>query len=183
MRAIPSDPADLYAFLQTNRNKIQKSTFIKDDEKAILLPTNIQRVDSSSFDISLIRFLIQTFCGIKNANRDWKKPAPSDQTLCAFVFRAAGLRNRICHNNDVDKLDEPTFEKRWKELKEILQGLKYTVDIEDFKTETLEFEKLKCVILEGNIILSFGAISHLAPSHFWKKISFLQLLFLLKKLM
>ena len=150
--AIPSDSMALYTFLQNHKNKIQKSTHIKAHQKSILLPTNSQSVDSSSMDISLIRYLIQTFNGIKNANNDWKEPAPTDQTLCAYVFRAANFRNQICHDNDVDKMDETTFEKKWKELKNIFQGLKYVEDVDDFKTETLDYKKLECVMLEGNYL-------------------------------
>ena len=153
IQPLPSDPADLYAFLQTNKRKIQKSTVIKEHQRSILLPASGQTVDSSTFDVSLTRFLIQTFSGIRNAKGDWREPDTSDQTIFAYVYRAASMRNSICHDSNIERLNATEFEKKWKQMKEILQGLKYVEEIEPFKTETLDFERYENVILEGNYIL------------------------------
>ena len=54
VKAIPSDPADLYAFLQTNKSKIEKSTFIKEHQKSILLPMLFYKdVNNHDIDMSL----------------------------------------------------------------------------------------------------------------------------------
>ena len=151
--AIPSDPADLYVFFQNNKGRIQRSRFIKEHQKSILLPASVQTVDSSSFEVSLTRFLIQTFCGIRNARGDCREPDTTDQTIFAYVYRAASMRNTICHDSNIERLNATEFEKKWKQMKEILQGLKYVEDIEPFKTETLDFERYENVILEGNYIL------------------------------
>ena len=158
IKRCPSDPEELYQFLQNNKNKIQKSRCIKSEQLSILLPTSTKSVDSSSLDISLLRYLIQTFCHIKNAHGKWDEPVPSDKTICAYVYRAANIRNTIFHYSNIEKLDEIRFEEIWKKMKDILTGLKYFEDIEAIKAiEPLDPTKLQGEILQG-IYLIWGNI-------------------------
>ena len=119
------------------------------------LPTSTKSVDSSSLDISLLRYLIQTFCHIKNAHGKWDEPVPCDKTICAYVYRAANIRNTIFHYSNIEKLDVAKFEEIWEKMKIILTGLKYFEDIEAIKAiEPLDPTKLQGEILQGTCLVS-----------------------------
>lgn len=145
---LPCDPHQLCTFLLKNKNKFEKR--LKNDQRAALLPSHGTTVDASQFDVTLIRFLIQTFSGIKNAKGNWKEPDGSDTTIAAYVFRAACIRNEIFHSGNI-QISEDVFDDFLKRIETILAGLNYVEDIKPIKTDHLDDVRVQEVMTAGII--------------------------------
>lgn len=140
IHGLPTDPKKLCQYLITHKKILDESLkrkILSQDQYSDLLPHQMT-VQSSALDITLIRYLIRTFCNISNACNNWKKPAIIDISIAAFVFRAAGIRNKVFHYKNMQTLEEAEFESIWTEMEFILKGLKYTDNIEYLRTEPLD---------------------------------------------
>lgn len=145
--ALPCDPHQLCTFLKNNKKKIENLNYLNKDQLKALLPPN-GTVDTSQFDVTLLRFLIQTFSGIKNAKGDWRKPDGSDYTIAAYVSRAVDIRNEIFHHGNI-QMSEDVFDEIWQRIKIILNWLRYVEDIDPIRTDHLEYVRVQEVMTAG----------------------------------
>ena len=134
---LPADPEKLFNYLNSRRNKLKNSKVLKQDQLALLLPKE-GKVVSESLDVTILRFLIQTFCKIWNEDGHWKEPRHDDHSIAAGVFRAANMRNRVFHYKDPNAMEDIEFETMWCEIEVILADLCYVEDISDFKVNSLD---------------------------------------------
>lgn len=137
---LPSDPSQLFTFMMKNKSTLDSSLrrkVLKKDQHERLLPHG-KMVDSGELDITLIRYLIRTFSGISNLDGNWKEPRGADHSIAAAVFRAADIRNVICHYNNITSLEVKDFEDLWNQIECVLADLSYAVNITELKTTSFD---------------------------------------------
>eukprot|EP00111_Clytia_hemisphaerica_P007850 TCONS_00022815-protein len=139
---LPSNPNLLNAELRKHQHRIsqlQTKRVLNKDQVELLLPTASTQTDSSTFDVTLIIFLIIEFTNLPPPSRGWKKdPLCTDTSLAAFVLRARKWRNDLLHD-DPKSITLNDFNKRWTEGVNIIHGLFFvTYDTNRLKTMPLD---------------------------------------------
>ena len=90
----------------------------------VLFPPGGAFLDSSSFDIVLLFFLLRNICGLHPPATGWnRKPAPSDRSLEANLARIKWYRNEVYAHATTTGIEAPLFTQYWVELSDTLVQL------------------------------------------------------------
>lgn len=77
----------------------------------------------SSFDITLLYFLLRNMCSIPQHTNEWgKDPSPGDRSVSANIERIRIIRNGYGHGTRFSFTDAD-FEQKWKNIFQIVQEL------------------------------------------------------------
>ena len=102
-----------------------------------LFPSNPASVSSRDVDITLLIILFRNICGMAPPLTGWDAlPAATDVSREADIARIKYFRNNIYAHADHASIDDATFSKYWKEIRDTLVrlgGVRYKV--RDEKTD------------------------------------------------
>ena len=105
----PKNPVDLYKELMKHQKKLYdhlKKKIIYQDQYDLLLPSNGQTL-SNEFDITLLFYLLRTFCNYKQPSTGWNQnPTSTDQSKEAHCLRIKNLRNIKQHKGALEMTDQ-----------------------------------------------------------------------------
>ncbi|XP_057298222.1 uncharacterized protein LOC130629132 [Hydractinia symbiolongicarpus] len=135
------DPKQLYNQLNTihikELRRLRKKGVIKEDQWKLLFPAS-KETDSTNFDISLCRTLIEACTNIPPPVNGWRShPVKGDTSDAAYVLRLVALRNKLHHPTFLT-LSDAEFNTYWNKLKKYLYRLGCTKDIQHLKTSPLD---------------------------------------------
>ena len=81
-------------------------------------------VSSRDFDITLLMILLRNICGLAPPRRGWDAlPAATDVSCEADIARIKYFRNSIYAHAEHVSVDDATFNKYWKEIRDTLVRL------------------------------------------------------------
>ena len=148
-KGIPRDPKLLYIFLSTPQsiiiiNQLKSKNIIKQDQYELLFPPGCVETDSKKFDPTLNQVLIRNFTTLKTDNGWWKldKLLPGDTSVAANAVRAVAFRNSVYHYGCPGDMKKLEFDNKFTEADNILKGMKYTGNIVNVKTMSLDPERI-----------------------------------------
>ena len=146
---IPRDPKLLYIYLSTQQsiniiNKLKGKGIIKQDQYELLFPPGCVETDSKKFDPTLNQVLIRNFTTLETDNGWWKldRILPGDTSVAANAVRAVAFRNFVYHYGNPAAMKKNEFDNKFTEADNILKGMKYTGNINNIKTMTLDPERI-----------------------------------------
>lgn len=148
------DPKHLYNQLKTihikELRRLRKKGVIKSNEWELLFPDS-KETDSTNFDISLCRVLIEACTNIPPPANGWRNdPTKGDTSEATYVLRLVALRNKLYHPTFLS-LSNAEFNTFWNKLKKYLYRLGCTEDIQHLKTSPLD-----CLGINLTIYLQFA---------------------------
>ncbi|XP_061185019.1 uncharacterized protein LOC133193035 [Saccostrea echinata] len=112
-------PGQLENHLKRHEKKLRKTC---NDEQISNLFPGYGTVTSTSFDISLLYKIIRNTTKVRKPRKDWGgTPDATDIEQVDDLERVRICRNSLCHGPQ--SISDNEFEKKWKELKEIIQRL------------------------------------------------------------
>ena len=146
---IPRDPKLLYIFLSTPQslniiNQLKKKNIIKQDQYKLLFPPGCVETDSQKFDPTLNQILIRYFTTLETDNGWWNLDniLPGDTSVAANTVRAVAFRNSVYHYGNPASMKKNEFDNKFTEADNILKGMKYTGNIINVKTMSLDPERI-----------------------------------------
>ena len=156
---IPRDPKLLYTFLSTPQalkiiNKLKKDNVLKQDQLELLFPPGCVETDSKKFDPTLNQVMVRNFTTLKTANGLWKidKILPGDTSVAANTVRAVALRNSVYHYGNPDDMKKSEFDKKFTQADIILKGMRYTGNISNLKTMSLDPKRISVLKALYNLV-------------------------------
>ena len=156
---IPRDPKLLYTFLSTPQslliiNRLKKIGLLKQDQFELLFPPGCIETDSKKFDPTLNQVMIRNFTTLKTANGSWKidEILPGDTSVAANTVRAVALRNCVYHYGNPAAMEKPEFDNKFTQADNILKGMRYTGNISNVKTMSLDPERISVLKALYNLI-------------------------------
>ena len=142
-------PQPLHAFLidpinHTILKKLKKARKLTVPQWNKLYPTDPTKVDSSSFDISLLCALLRSICNLPSPTGGWNNPPASTETNTQDdLVRIRLWRNELIGHAPKAALSDVEFNKYWDEIKNVLVrlgGAKYQPDIDKLKVVSMDPE-------------------------------------------
>ena len=119
-------PETLPTVLNNNKVRLQdlKSRGkILDDQWENLFPSSGEPPDTSTFDITLLHFLLREICFLTKPFTGWHNiPAEDDITKEAHIVRIKFFRNELCHSISTGIPDD-VFEDKWAKISRSLVAL------------------------------------------------------------
>ncbi|XP_062589121.1 uncharacterized protein LOC134250792 [Saccostrea cucullata] len=116
---IPPDELDNH--LKKNKNKKELWKNSNEEQKSTLFP-RYGTVTSTDFDVSLLYKVIRKTTKVRKPTKDWgETPDPMDKKASDDLERVRIYQNSFYHG--LQSISDIEFEKKWKELKEIIQRL------------------------------------------------------------
>ena len=89
-----------------------------------LFPAVPTSVSSRDFDITLLMILLRTICGLTPPLTGWDaQPAVTDVSREADIARIKYFRNSVFAHAEHASVDDATFNKHWKEIRDTLVRL------------------------------------------------------------
>ena len=148
-KGIPRDPKLLYIFLSEKESlktikKLQTKGVLKQDQYELLFPPGCVETDSKKFDPTLNQVLIRNFTTLETDNGWWKldKLLPGDTSVAANAVRAVAFRNKVYHYGNPAAMTKPEFDNKFTEADNILKGMRYTGNVINAKTMSLDPERI-----------------------------------------
>ena len=156
---IPRDPKLLYTFLTKPKSlhiikHLKNKNVIKQDQLELLFPPGCVETDSKKFDPTLNQVMIRNFTTLKTANGWWEidKILPGDITVAANTVRAAAFINFVYHYENPAAMKKIEFDNKFTEVDNILKGMRYTANIIDVKTMSLDPERISVLKALYNLV-------------------------------
>ena len=120
----------------------------------MLFPPGCVETDSKKFDPTLNQLLIRNFTTLKTANGWWKidKILPGDTSVAANTVRAVALRNSVYHYGNPAAMKKAEFDKKFTEADNILKGMRYTGNISNLKTMSLDPKRISVLKALYNLV-------------------------------
>ena len=99
-----------------------------------LFPAISASVSSRDFDITLLMILLRNVCGLAPPLTGWDSlPAATDFSHEADIARIKYLRNTVYAHAEHASVDDATFDKHWKDIRDTLVRLGgVTYEVKDF---------------------------------------------------
>ena len=137
-------PETLPTVLNNNRVRLQdlKSRGkIFDGQWEKLFPSSGEAPDTSTFDITLLHFLLREICILTEPITGWHKmPAENDITPEAHIVRIKCFRNELCHSIST-KIPNGDFEDKWAKISSSLVALGLDQkEIDQLKNEPVDHD-------------------------------------------
>ena len=127
-------PPTLHTVLTASEPTLQslrKRKIINATQWEKLFPEIPDSVCSKDFDITLLMILLRNICGLAPPLTGWDAvPDIKDVSREADIVRVKYLRNTIYAHAEHASVDDATFQKHWKEIRDTLVrlgGVKYKV--------------------------------------------------------
>lgn len=113
-------PADLRSELDNNKQKLVKF-FNKQQQNQIYPATGNTSLTAKDFDIPIIYILLRNICNIPSHKTGWgNPPAKGDNSIAAGIEIIRLTRNSIYAHSTNGMIEDPVFEKHWKELRNVV---------------------------------------------------------------
>ena len=120
-------PPTLYTVLianQTTLQSLRSRRIINANQWGKLFPAVPSSVSSRDFDITLLMILLRNICGLAPPLTGWDaQPAVTDVTCEADIARIKYFRNSVFAHAEHVSVDDATFNKHWKEIRDTLVRL------------------------------------------------------------
>ena len=156
---IPRDPKLLYTFLSTPQalaiiSRLKNIGVLKQDQFELLFPPGCVETDSKKFDPTLNQIMIRNFTTLKTANGRWKidEILPGDTSVAANTVRAVALRNCVYHCGNPAAMKKTEFDNKFTQADNILKGIRYTGNITNIKTMSLDPERISVLKALYNLV-------------------------------
>ena len=120
----------------------------------MLFPPGCVETDSKKFDPTLNQLLIRNFSTLKTANGRWKidEILPGDTSVAANTVRAVALRNYVYHYGNPAAMKKSEFDKKCTQADNILKGMRYTGNISNLKTMSLDPKRISVLKALYNLL-------------------------------
>ena len=130
-------PPTLHTFLAANQPTLQSlrsRRIINATQWGKLFPAISASVSSRDFDITLLMILLRNVCGLAPPLTGWDSlPAATDFSHEADIARIKYLRNTVYAHAEHASVDDATFDKHWKDIRDTLVRLGgVTYEVKDF---------------------------------------------------
>ena len=130
-------PPTLHTFLAANQPTLQSlrsRRIINATQWGKLFPAISASVSSRDFDITLLMILLRNVCGLAPPLTGWDSlPAATDFSHEADIARIKYLRNTVYAHAEHASVDDATFAKHWKDIRDTLVRLGgVTYEVKDF---------------------------------------------------
>ena len=120
-------PPTLHTVLATNQPLLQSlrtQRIINATQLGKLFPAIRTSVSSANFDITLLMVLLRNICGLTPPTTGWDAlPAATDMSREADIARVKYFRNTVYAHAEQASVDDATFHKHWKEIRDTLVRL------------------------------------------------------------
>ena len=121
-------PKSLHTKLAANQSKLNflrsRLRIINATQWGKLFPAVPASVSSTDFDITLLMILLRNICGLPPPIKGWDElPATSDLSREADIARVKYFRNTVYAHVEHASIDDATFNKHWKEIRDTLMRL------------------------------------------------------------
>ena len=120
-------PPTLHTVLATNQPLLQSlrpRRIINATQWGKLFPAIPTSVSSANFDITLLMVLLRNICGLTPPTTGWDAlPAATDMSREADIARVKYFRNTVYAHAEQASVDDATFHKYWKEIRDTLVRL------------------------------------------------------------
>ena len=115
-------PPTLHTFLAANQPTLQSlrsRRIINATQWGKLFPAIPASVSSRDFDITLLMILLRNVCGLAPPLTGWDSlPAATDFSHEADIARIKYLRNTVYAHAEHASVDDATFDKHWKDIRD-----------------------------------------------------------------
>ena len=130
-------PPTLHTFLAANQPTLQSLRswrIINATQWGKLFPAIPASVSSRDFEITLLMILLRNVCGLAPPLTGWDSlPAATDFSHEADIARIKYLRNTVYAHAEHASVDDATFDKHWKDIRDTLVRLGgVTYEVKDY---------------------------------------------------
>lgn len=130
-------PPTLHTFLAANQTTLQSlrsRRIINETQWGQLFPAIPASVSSRDIDMTLLVILLRNVCGLTPPLTGWDSlPAATDFSHEADIARIKYLRNTVYAHAEHASVDDATFDKHWKDIRDTLVRLGgVTYEVKDF---------------------------------------------------
>ena len=126
-------PPNLHKVLVVSRPTLQplrSRRIINATQWGKLFPAIPASVSSRDFDITLLMILLRNICGLASPVTGWDAlPATSDVSREADIARVKYFRNTVYAHAEHASVDDATFNKHWKDIRDTLVRLEATYQV------------------------------------------------------
>ena len=146
---IPRDPKLLHIFLSTSGSRaiiqsLRQRRIITPEHYNLLFPPGCVETDSQKFDPFLKKIMIRNFTTLRTNNGNWHihQILPGDTSLAANTVRAVAFINSVYRYGNQADMEKIEFDNKFAEADNILKGMRYTGNISNVKTMSLDPERI-----------------------------------------
>lgn len=113
-------PINLRSELDNNKQKLEKK-MNKQQQNLIYPAIRNTSLTAKDFDIPTLYILLRNICNIPSHKTGWgNPPAKSDNSIAAGIESIRLTRNSILAHSTNGMMEDPVFEKHWKELRDVV---------------------------------------------------------------
>lgn len=132
-------PTNLRLELDTNKRKLEK-ILNKQQQNLIYPATGYTPLTAKDFDIPTIYILLRNICNIPSHKAGWgNPPAKGDNSIAAGIERIRLTRNSILAHSTNGMIEDPEFEKHWKELRDVVVKIETQLTGSDLYKRGVDF--------------------------------------------
>lgn len=132
-------PTNLRSELDNNKQKLEKK-LNKQQQDLIYPATGNTSLTTNDFDISILYILLRNICNIPSHKAGWgKPPAIGDNSIAAGIEKIRLTRNLILAHSANGMIEDPVFEKHWKDLRDVVVQIETQLTGKDFFKRGVDF--------------------------------------------
>lgn len=132
-------PTYLRSKLDINKQKLEK--ILNTQQQNLIYPaTGNTSLTAKDFDIPMIYILVRNICNIPSHKAGWGNPPDKgDNSIAAGIEKIRLTRNLILAHSTNGMIEDPVFEKHWKDLRDVVVQIETQLTGSDLYKRGVDF--------------------------------------------